>query len=428
MKPYVKYVLIVTERSLQCSLVGVLCTCLCFASPLRGSDDSHPEVTSIADAAHNPLFKSGDEHYYNLEYDQALQDYEKDEREHPTDVFAINEVLKTVVFRELYRLNLLDTTLYAHDGFLNKTAPEAADPKVRARIDALFARALLLEDNRLKQNLDDVDALYCRGVTHGLKSTYTALVDKSFVSALRNAVNARHDHERVLELDSNYIDAKTVVGAHLYIVGSLPLPLKMLAGVTGLNGSKKKGLQYLDEVGTSKAGTSVDARVALALFLRREARYPEALKIVRTLEAEHPRNFLFALEAANLLKDEGDGPAATTAYRRLLQHGTSFSSAHLELAAFGLGEVLRGQRDFIGAQNAYDLIADMQSVQPQLKVRALLAAGEMYDQTGNRVMAMKRYNQVVWSEGAGKYADVAEKHRRHPPDFTAQRGLVEQDF
>jgi tetratricopeptide (TPR) repeat protein len=290
----------------------------------------------------------------------------------------------------------------------------------------LVERALLLEDNRLKQNPNDVDALYCRGVTHGLKSTYMALVDKSFVSALRNAVSARRDHERVLELDPKYIDAKTVVGAHLYVVGSLPLPLKVLAGITGLSGSKKKGLQYLNEVGASKAGTSVDARVALALFLRREAQYPEALKVVRTLEAEHPRNFLFALEAANLLKDEGDGPAAAVAYRRLLQHATIFFGAHLELAAFGLGEVLRGQRDFVGAQEAYDLIAEMKSVQPELRTRALLAAGEMYDQSGNRGMAMKRYNQVVGSDNAGKYAAVAEKHMRRPLDL--QHGLMEQDF
>ena len=32
-------------------------------------------------------------------------------------------------------------------------------------------------------------------------------------------MGARHDHERVLELDPNYLDAKMVVGTHNYVIG-----------------------------------------------------------------------------------------------------------------------------------------------------------------------------------------------------------------
>ena len=41
------------------------------------------------------------------------------------------------------------------------------------------------------------------------------------------------DHERVLQLDPSFTDAKTIIGTHLYVVGSLPFPVKMLAGMTG---------------------------------------------------------------------------------------------------------------------------------------------------------------------------------------------------
>jgi len=78
-----------------------------------------------------------------------------------------------------------------------------------------------------------VEALYVRGVARGLKSTYIALVDKSFLAALRSAVAARRDHERVLQIDPKYVDAKTIVGAHNYVVGSLPMPVKLLAGIAG---------------------------------------------------------------------------------------------------------------------------------------------------------------------------------------------------
>lgn len=368
----------------------------------------------------DPLIRSGDEHYYSLEYDKALHDYEKFADKHRDDCFAQNQVLKTVIFRELYRLNLLDTTLYAKEGFLSHSNPEPAEPKVRDRIEEIYQRTLHLENTVLDAHPDDVEALFCRGATRSLKSTFIALVDKSYTSALRNAIGARHDHERVLQLDPAFTDAKTIVATHLYVVGSLPLPIKMLAGVTGISGNKRKGLEYLREVSDSRSAGSVDARVIYAFFLRREAQYPLALSIVRELEAEHPRNYLFALEEANLEKDIGDGKAAAASYSALLANKERYSDAHPELAAFGLGEVLRGLRDYGGAVHAYDSIADMKNVQPSLLARALLSAGEMYDQLGNRDMAMKRYRQVLDSQNTGPSATLAQKHMHRP--FASQEG------
>jgi len=40
--------------------------------------------------------------------------------------------------------------------------------------------------------------------------------------------------------------------------------------------------------------------------------------VVRQLESEYPRNFLFRLEEANLRKDAGEGMAAVAAYQELL--------------------------------------------------------------------------------------------------------------
>ncbi len=65
--------------------------------------------------------------------------------------------------------------------------------------------------------------------------------------------------------------------------------------------------------------TSVEARTALGLFLRREAKYDEAIAVMRSLTDEYPRNFLFRLELANLTKDAGQGKAAITEYQQLLE-------------------------------------------------------------------------------------------------------------
>src|SRR6202012_3862116 len=102
-------------------------------------------------------------------------------------------------------------------------------------------------------------------------------IERGYVGALHVALQARSDNEKVLKLDPKYIDAKLIVGVHQYVTGSLPFGLKILAGVAGISGSKSKGIQDLRDAGERGVITSVEARTALGLFLRREAKYDEAV-------------------------------------------------------------------------------------------------------------------------------------------------------
>lgn len=412
MKPYpvLSRRLQATVRVLLCLLGGFLVNA--FTSPI-------PAIASVPAgpyrADEDPQVKLALDDFYNLEYDKAVLQFERIEKAHPDDPFAIVHILQAVVFRELYRLNLLDTTLYSHDGFLSGRAANG-DPAVRAQVDQLNAQAVRICDNRLAKNPNDVDALYVRGVARGLKATYIALVDKSFISALRNAVAARHDHERVLQIDPKYTDAKTVVGAHNYVVGSLPMPVKMLAGIAGLGGSKKKGLEYLKEASKEGHESSVDARVALALFLRREGRYGDAASVVETLTKQYPRNSLFALENCNLLKDGGKNPEAVSCYQKLLTNAKAgqYIGLHSEFPAFGLAECLRGQKDYEGALKEYEFTANVPNGQLNLKQRAELAAGEMYDLLSKRDQAVQQYQAVIAQDNTSEQAEIARKLLREP--------------
>src|SRR5262249_17907036 len=158
--------------------------------------------------------------------------------------FAVNHLLTAVLFQELYRLGALDTSEYANDTFVSKPH-RPPDPKAQKRIKDLVDQALKLEEKELAANGNDVDALYARGVTRAQFATYTALVERAWFSALRYAVGARKDHERVLELNPNYTDAKLIVGAHNYVMGSLSWAVKVAVAMVGLSGSKEKGLEYL---------------------------------------------------------------------------------------------------------------------------------------------------------------------------------------
>lgn len=361
----------------------------------------------------DPLNDSGFDHFYNLDYDHAIQDFERVLDKHPNDPFAVNHVLTAVLIRELYRMGAMNTGEYANDSFIGQ-AHRPADPKVKARIKELAQRAEKLEEGELKANPKDVDALYARGVTRAQFAVYTALVERAWFSALRNAVGARHDHEKVLELNPGYTDAKLVVGAHNYVTGSLPWGVKVAVSLVGLSGSKEKGFKYLYEAAGSTGETSVDAKVVLMLFLRREHRYDEAIKIARTLIPRFPQNGLFALEEGNLLRVSGKEQQAADVYRGVWQNGREghYPGVHYETAALSLGDLLRGEKDYAGAAAAYELVSTVPQPDRELLQKANLAAGEMYDVLQKRDLAMKKYEAVIATNAETPPAEMAKKYMR----------------
>jgi tetratricopeptide (TPR) repeat protein len=367
-----------------------------------------------------PKVRQAYQRFYILDYDGALARFIQIQEENPTNPLAVDYVLNAVIFRELYRLDLLDTTFYAHDGFLNGKHPLTPDPAVATQVNTLYGRAVALAEQQLNSHPDDVDALFARGWARSLRAVYIGMMERSFVSALHVALQARSDNEKVLKLDAQYIDAKLVVGVHQYIVGSLSFGLKLVAGAAGITGSKSKGIDDLKEAGAKGVITSVEARTALGLFLRREAKYDEAIAVTRTLTEEYPRDFLFWLELANLTKDAGRGPEAIAAYRRLLDQAKKpgyFPTAHLELAWFGLADTLQGQKNYAEAAEAYNEATAQPTISMDLKGRCELNSGKMYDLLNERDMAMRQYMVVLRQDGDSAQADSARKYLKSP--FTA---------
>ena len=389
---------------------AALLSCLLLTPALLAAQNPSPNHSVEEEAT-----RSGLERYYMLDYDGAIRDLERASAAAPDDPFAVNHLLAAVLFRELYRAGALDTSLYSNNSFLQRRQ-FPIDPAARERIRQLTDRALLLSEARLRSNPKDVDALYARGVTRSLRATYIGLVEKSWYAALKSAWGARSDHEEVLRLSPGYADAKTVVGIHEYVAASLPFFVKVMAQLTGHGGSKEKGLAYLADAGAHGRESSADARIMLAVFLRREQRFPEALEVARRLSAAYPRNFLFALEEANILNDAGRGPGAIAAYRKVLAEGRAgnFFDPHLELVTWGLGESLRGQRQTAAAAEAYESVLTFPRTEPELRRKATLAAGEMYDLLQKRDLALARYNAVIAAQSDSDQADVARKRLREP--------------
>jgi len=151
----------------------------------------------------------------------------------------------------------------------------------------------------------------------------------------------------------------------------------------------------------------------LMVFLRREHRYGEALQITGALGPRFPRNYLLPLEEANLLRVSGKTGEAEEQYRRVWQNGREGKyNLHYEIAALGLGDLLRSEKKYPAAAAAYELVSEVTDADPELLQKANLGAGEMYDQLQKRDLAVKKYEAVVATNSGNAEADKARKRMK----------------
>lgn len=351
--------------------------------------------------------------FYNMDYDEALPRFEKIQRDHKGNPMATAYLLDAVLFRELNRLDLLDTTFYANDGFLTGKHTVVEDPTVRDRIHDLSDQAIDQANAELKANPNDVNALFARGWVRSMQAVYSAMVERAFAGGLRQALGARTDCDRVLQLDPNYVDAELVSGVYQYVVGSLNIAFKVLVGIVGIHGSKGSGLALLRDDSERGVITRVESRTSMMLFLRREAKYQAAVEIAKGMAEEYPHDYLFLLEEANLEKDAGDGEVAIDTYQRLLDKARQpgyFPNAHMELAYFGFGDTLRGQKKYTEAVAAFREGALQSTTNPELKRRCLLEAGKTLDLMKQHDRAVEQYQAVL---NAGSDTVQGEQARKY---------------
>jgi hypothetical protein len=397
-------------------LLVVLALALMAVVPVGGARAQGPPQEVFGKLVPNDAAtREGFNYFYNMEYSGAAAEFEKSLSDHPNNPYALNHLLETVLFQELHREGKLDAELYLSNEFVHakKVVP---NPEAIERFQKLLSQTLEVENWQLAAQPNDISALYARSVTRGLRATKEGLIDKAWFTALRSALGAYDDSKRVLELDPSYSDAKLIVGIYNYVVGSLPWPVKFAAFLATIHGSQSKGLALIRDAVEGRGEASVDARTTLALFLAREHRYPEALDLIQWLYAVFPHNFLYGISEAGLLKSAGKPQEAIHAYRRLIELAKQgqFPNQDVELAAMGLGILLRARGDWRGAAEAYDTVETLPHPDPDLVLQAQLSAGQMYDLAGERQLAVKHYQEVAQQASDPQLAEQARSLLKQP--------------
>jgi hypothetical protein len=393
-------------------ILFALLICLTAGSaPVQAQANPHTAQLNL-----DPTVREGFSAFYNLDFDGALKTFRAVAQQHPNDPMAYDYILLVTIFHELYVQDLLDTTYYARDNFLTNKREVNVPPAVRNEIESLHNRVLQMTDAELKADPNNKDAYFERGYAKGLYAAFITLADHSYAAAARQGYSSRNDSEAALKIDPQYADAKMAVGIQQFAVASLPGWVRLLVGMMGVGGNKERGLNLLRESAAHGVVTSVESRTALSLFLRHDGRYPEALTVQRGLAKEYPHDYLFRLEVANLLKDEGHGLEAIAEYKHVIDDGMKpgyFFGPRLQLAWFGMADTMRGYNDISGAAYAYTQAAQTPDCSDWLRKRAELAAGQMDDLLHNRAAAVAMYRKVL-TPGDQSQAEAARRGLQAP--------------
>jgi hypothetical protein len=196
-----------------------------------------------------------------------------------------------------------------------------------------------------------------------------------------------------------------------YTVGSLPLPVKLMAGVMGFRGSKKRGLATLERVAKEGNWIHDEAKTLLIVLYTREKRFAEAAAYARELAAKYPRNYLYRLEAADALVSQAaldrqtsktagittTEKEAFTTFDALLNDKTvrDTSSRFFDLIHFKYGEALMTAGEYERAAKEFMASADAPAAQQGLATMAHLYAARALDLAGKRNDAMTQYRTVL---------------------------------
>jgi tetratricopeptide (TPR) repeat protein len=275
-------------------LTAVIALVISTIAPARASA-SRPSPADPAVAA--TLRAEGLSLGYNLDHAEALATFQRAIDADPGSPSGHRLLAATA-----WMILLFEQGAITVDDFLGEARRDYKRSPPRAELAGIVRnsldRATSIAKQRLKERSGDPAAHYDAGAAYSFRAAYTASVEGRLFGSLGAARRAYREHERLLSLDPSRKDAGLVIGMYRYAVASLSAPLRLGAFLAGFGGGRGRGLRMVEEAAAHPSEVQANARFALILMYNRAARYDDALRVIRELQREFPRNRLLWIEEA----------------------------------------------------------------------------------------------------------------------------------
>jgi tetratricopeptide (TPR) repeat protein len=363
------------------------------------------------------LVKQGYDHFYNLEYDQAIACFEKAIAQNPDDPALHNHLAQSIVFQEMYRNGALESELVSGTNSFLRRPKLNPTPATEQRFLGEVARAIALAEAKLKKSPNDTASMYAEGISYGLRSNYYWVVKKAWHDSLRDATAARRLHNRVSEIEPKNVDATLVQGLHDYIVGSLPWHIRAVGFLVGIHGDKQVGIQTVQNVARNGRDNKLDAELFLCALYRRENQARKAVPLVQELVQLFPRNYILRLELSQMYSMSGDPKHAIEAAEQVAQlkkeRAPGFDRVPWEKIYYQEGTVQFWYNDLDKSlENMKKVAAACGSDEIDLNTgdSAWLRIGQIYDLTHRRPQALEAYKKAI---AFAPEADAAQESKKY---------------
>ena len=416
-------------RNVVPAIIGIL---ILLASVSFEAHAQNPPTTSPSESIlSDPALIKGIEAMHNLDFKTSRVSFEEVRRrfpDHPASHYYLAANLFLQTLTQPGRLLPLLSNLSRSKTFGENK--EKVDQVTVDQFRALTRRADQLAKAAVKRNAKDAVALYFLGATHGLSAAFKGTLEGSIVSAMREGSSGVDKHRDVIRLDPQFHDAELSIGLYDYTVGALPLPVKIMAAIANVRGSKKRGLETLERVGRQGRLERHIARLILITLYKREKRYAEAVDRARDLTASYPRSYLFRLAEADALvsqaaahKRSGQAALAASLEREAVatfdsllksEPGANLPPPPGELVHFVYGEALLKMGMPAPAAPHFLAATSRPSADKSIVTIAHLRGAQALDLAGKRREALAQYEIVMKRPDAYDSRDRAAQGLRKP--------------
>jgi tetratricopeptide (TPR) repeat protein len=118
------------------------------------------------------LVQQGYDHFYNLEYSDAITDFQRAVDLDPDDPDLHNHLAEAIVFQEMYRDGALESELISGVNAFIRRPKLNPSPATKKRLLDQITLAIAIGEQRLNKGPDDTTALYALGIAYGLRANY----------------------------------------------------------------------------------------------------------------------------------------------------------------------------------------------------------------------------------------------------------------
>ena len=343
------------------------------------------------------------EAFYNLDFDQALADYEKALEANPQEPELHNHIAHTLLFREMFRDGALESELVTGSNVFFRRARMEPDAGMEKRFYGEIDQSMALCQTLIAKNPRDTHALHTIAIAYGLRANYGLLVKKGWMASLSDSTKAHKYDTDVTQIDPAFYDARLIQGVYDYVLGSLPWTVRAMGMVAGYHGDKQRGIQTIEEVSAKGKDNRLDADITLCALYRRDGQVMRAIPLVRKLIDRFPRNYLLRFELAEVygasgLRQKAIGTRGEIA-RRKEQSTPGYGRIPWEKIYFETGNL---QFWFNDLDRALENLKKVTSTPGQLKeldlntgVIALMRQGQIYDLQNRHSLAVPIYRQAI---------------------------------